>query len=150
MGGLKDGLKKLQDSAKELLDKTDIDDKIVGAAKDFLDKTDIDEKLAGAAKDLKEKAKAALEKTDMDDRMMDAAKGLKEKGQEAYESRRAGRDHPRRRRRDRSYPRLLQQEGRGIGIRKQALGIRGGDSCAGFYGKAACGHSHRQKAVVLP
>ena len=198
MGGLKDGLKKLQDSAKELLDKTDIDDKIVGAAKDFLDKTDIDDKLAGAAKDLKEKAKAALEKTDMDDRIMDAAKGLKEKAQEAYEKARPGVEYAfnkasagakelfdksiegikgpekpkdameqiqdevdeqveiisRRRRRDRSYPRLLQQEGRSGNRQsgKQALGTRGGpaDRGAGFYGKALVVIPHRQKAVVLP
>ncbi len=73
MAGLMDELNKVvknvQDGAKELLDKTDIDEKIVSAAKDLkdraqeaLDKTDIDEKLAVAAKDLKDKAQETFEK----------------------------------------------------------------------------------------
>ena len=80
MGGLKDGLKKLQDSAKELLDKTDIDDKIVGAAKDLLDKTDIDERIVDAAKDLKEKAQEAYEKArpGVEDAFNKASAGAKE------------------------------------------------------------------------
>lgn len=73
MAGLMDELNKVftkaQEGAKELLDKTDIDEKLTGAAKDLkgkaqelLDKTDIDEKLAGAARDLKQKAQDTFEK----------------------------------------------------------------------------------------
>lgn len=72
MAGLMDDLNhavsRIQDGAKELLDKTDIDEKIVDAAKDLkdraqaaLDKTDIDEKIVGAAKEIKDKAQAAFE-----------------------------------------------------------------------------------------
>ncbi len=52
----------VKDKVDNLLDKTDIDEKIVGAAgsakekaKELLDKTDIDEKIAGKIDDLKEK-----------------------------------------------------------------------------------------------
>ena len=89
MAGLLDevnkAVSKIQESAKSVLDKTDIDEKIVEAAKDLkdkaqaaLDKTDIDEKLADAAKELKNRAHAALEKTQVDDKLAEAAKNLKQ------------------------------------------------------------------------
>ena len=68
-----------------MLDKTDIDEKIVEAAKDLkdkaqaaLDKTDIDEKSVEAAKGLKDEAQAALDKTQVDDKLAEAAKNLKQ------------------------------------------------------------------------
>ena len=89
MAGLMDevnkAVNKIQETAKNVLDKTDIDEKIVGAAKDLkgkaqelLDKTDVDEKIVDAAKGLKDKAQEALDKTDVDEKIVDAAKGLKD------------------------------------------------------------------------
>ena len=52
--------------------------KIQESAKSVLDKTDIDEKIVEAAKDLKDKAQAALDKTQVDDKLAEAAKNLKQ------------------------------------------------------------------------
>ena len=52
--------------------------KIQESAKRVLDKTDIDEKIAEAAKELKDRAHAALEKTQVDDKLAEAAKNLKQ------------------------------------------------------------------------
>lgn len=60
--------------------------KIQETAKDMLDKTDIDEKIVAAAKDLAGKAKDALDKTDVDDKIIDAAKGLKDKASEVLKA----------------------------------------------------------------
>ena len=95
MAGLMDELKqavnKLQESTKNVLDKTDIDEKIVAAAKDLkgkaqeiLEKTDVDEKIAEAAKSMKEKAQSILDKTDVDEKITEAAKGLADKAQELF------------------------------------------------------------------
>jgi len=61
--GIQDALDGLKDKAQDVLDKTDIDDKIVDAAKkakdkakDALDKTDLDEKIIDGAKKAKDKA----------------------------------------------------------------------------------------------
>ena len=47
-------------------------DKIQG----ILDKTDIDEKIVEGAKDLKEKAQGLLDKTDVDEKIVDGAKNV--------------------------------------------------------------------------
>ena len=94
MEGFKDSLNKavskIQEGAKGLLDKTDIDEKVVATAKDLkgkaqelLDKTDVDEKVVAAAKDLKGKAQELLDKTDVDEKVVAAAKDLKDKAQAA-------------------------------------------------------------------
>ena len=81
--GLLDDLKGKVDS---VLDKTDLDEKILAKAgelkekaKEALDKTDIDEKIAAKAGELKEKAKEALNKTDIDDKILAKAGELKDK-----------------------------------------------------------------------
>ena len=42
----------------------------------MLDKTDIDEKIVEGAKGLKEKVQGALDKTDIDEKVVEGAKGL--------------------------------------------------------------------------
>lgn len=95
MAGLMDELNKaaakLQESAKALLDKTDIDEKVIAAAKDvqvkaqeLLDKTDIDEKVVAAAKDVQAKAQELLDKTDIDEKVAAAAKDVTAKAQALY------------------------------------------------------------------
>lgn len=93
MDELNKAVSKLQESAKSVLDKTDIDDKIVAAAKDLkakaqevLDKTDVDDKVVETAKGLKAKAQSVLDKTDVDEKIAEAAKGLKDKAQEAFKA----------------------------------------------------------------
>ena len=73
----------ISDTIQNILDKTDIDEKVVDAAKglkdkvqDVLDKTDIDEKVADAAKGLKDKVQGVLDKTDIDDKIVDGAKSV--------------------------------------------------------------------------
>ena len=94
MEGFKENLNKavskIQEGAKGLLDKTDLDEKVVAAAKDLkgkaqelLDKTDVDEKVVSAAKDLKGKAQELLDKTDVDEKVVAAAKDLKDKAKAA-------------------------------------------------------------------
>ena len=87
MDGLNDALSRAQEGAKELLDKTNLDEKLAGAARDLkdkaqelLDKTDLDEKLIGAARDLKEKAQQTFEKArpGVEDAFGKAATGAKE------------------------------------------------------------------------
>ena len=88
MSGLMDELNKavskVQEGAKDLLDKTQIDEKIVGAAKDlkdktqeFLDKTDIDDKITGVARDLKARAQETFEKARVQETFDKAAAGAK-------------------------------------------------------------------------
>ncbi|MBR3211352.1 MAG: hypothetical protein IKF71_05405 [Bacilli bacterium] len=62
--------KSINDNINDVLDKTDIDDKIVAAAgkvkettKDILDKTDIDDKIVDAAKKAKDKIKEKTKET---------------------------------------------------------------------------------------
>ena len=93
MDELNNAVSKLQEAAKNVLDKTDIDEKIVAAAKDLkakaqeaLEKTDVDEKVVETAKGLKDKAQAVLDKTDVDEKIKEAAKGLKDKAQEAFKA----------------------------------------------------------------
>ena len=50
--------------------------KIQEGAKNVLDKTDIDEKIVEGAKGLKEKVQGALDKTDIDEKVVEGAKGL--------------------------------------------------------------------------
>lgn len=91
MAGLMDELNrvaaKVQDGAKELLDKTDIDEKIVSAARDLkdraqemLDQTQLDEKLVSAARELKDRAQQAYEKVrpDVEATLAKATVGAKE------------------------------------------------------------------------
>jgi len=59
-------------------------------AKEFLDKTDLDEKLTGAARDLKGKAQELLDKTDIDEKIVGTARDLKQKAQEAFDKARPG------------------------------------------------------------
>ena len=63
---------------------------VTNGAKELLDKTDIDEKLVGAAKDLKDKAQAVLDSTDIDEKLVGAARDLKDKAQETFEKVRPG------------------------------------------------------------
>ena len=49
---------------------------LFGKVQDVLDKTDIDEKIVGAAKDVKEKVQGVLDKTDIDDKIVDGAKSV--------------------------------------------------------------------------
>ena len=86
---------KLQASAQSLLDKTDIDEKIVAAATDawakaqsLLDQTDIDEKALAAAGNLKDKAQAILEKACP--AALDGAKDLMDKGAKKLQQMREG------------------------------------------------------------
>ena len=80
--GITDALNGLKDKAQDVLDKTDIDDKLMDAAKKA--KKDMEDgKLEGKLKDAAGKAKDAaqgvLDKTDIDDKIMDAAKNVKDK-----------------------------------------------------------------------
>ena len=45
-------------------------------ATDILDKTDIDEKIVEGVKDLKDKAQGLLDKTDVDEKIVDGAKNV--------------------------------------------------------------------------
>ena len=83
---LKSTLSGLKDKVDDLLEKTDIDEKIVekaGALKDkageFLEKTNIDEKVVEKAGELKDKAGELLEKTDLDEKIAEKAGALKDK-----------------------------------------------------------------------
>lgn len=97
MDELNKALEKVRDGAKSILDRTDIDEKLIGAARDvkdraqaLLDKTDIDDKIVGAAKDLKDRAQALFEQTDIDEKVIGAAKGLKDKAQQVFDKARPG------------------------------------------------------------
>ena len=57
--------------------------KLTDMGKSVLDKTDIDEKIVETAKGLKDKAQQALDKTDIDEKIVETAKGAVEKGKEA-------------------------------------------------------------------
>ena len=83
MDGVQATAKSLKDMAREALDRTDIDEKVLEAvkglksmAKEALDKTDIDEMVLEAVKDLKGKAKEALDKTDIDEKIIEGAKDI--------------------------------------------------------------------------
>ena len=83
-------------AVQELLDKTDIDEKIMekaGALKDkaveakekatdFIENNGLDEKVKGAAATLKGKADELLEKTDIDDKIKAQAEVIKDKAEE--------------------------------------------------------------------
>lgn len=60
--------------------------KIQESAKNVLEKTDIDEKIVAAAKDIKDRAQELLDKTDVDEKLVEAAKGLRDKAQEAFKA----------------------------------------------------------------
>ena len=49
---------------------------MAGKAKEALDKTDIDEKIVDAAKGLKGKVQEALDKTDIDEKIVEGAKNI--------------------------------------------------------------------------
>lgn len=60
--------------------------KIQESAKNVLEKTDIDEKIVAAAKDIRDRAQELLDKTDVDEKLVEAAKGLRDKTQEAFKA----------------------------------------------------------------
>ncbi len=57
-------------------------DEMKDKAKEVLDKTDLDEKILEKAVELKDKAKEALEKTDIDDKIKAKAGELRDKAAE--------------------------------------------------------------------
>ena len=50
-------------------------DALRGKVQELLDKTDIDEKIVAGAKGLKDKAQELLDKTDVDEKIVDGVKG---------------------------------------------------------------------------
>ena len=83
---IKDALNGLKDKAQDVLDKTDIDDKIIDGAKKAKDKikdAKLDEKLKDAAGKAKDAAQGVLDKTDIDEKIVDAATKAKDKAADA-------------------------------------------------------------------
>jgi len=52
------------------------ENEVKGKIQEILDKTDIDEKIVDAAKGLKDKVQDALDKTDIDEKIVDGAKNV--------------------------------------------------------------------------
>ncbi len=63
---------KIKDKADDILEKTDLDEKLMekaNEAKEKIKEAELGEKVKSAAADIKEKADEVLEKTDIDDKI---------------------------------------------------------------------------------